>query len=135
LWGTIPHGAPLLQTVPTFENLSSGALTARTVNMMGNPYANALTTSVALNSANGGNRRNLNGQFNTITGTIGRIDGSGTGASVISFIGDGRELASFTVDGTTHPTDISVDVTGVLILTIQINQNGARIAFADAMIQ
>jgi len=130
--GTIPHGAPLFSTIPAFEG---SGLRLDTVNMMRNPFANALNTGTY--TYNGWNHRNLNGQYNTITGTIGRIDGSSTGASTISFIGDGRELASFTVDGSTHPTNISVDVRGVLILRIQINQgyNQARPAFANAMIQ
>lgn len=130
--GAIPHGAPLFQAVPAFEGSN---LTTATVNMMGNPFANALRVNVVGNTQSGWNHHNLNGQFNTITGTIGRIDGSGTGASSISFIGDGREIASFSVDGTTLPTDISVDVSGVLVLRIEINQRGARIAFANAMIQ
>ena len=80
----------------------------------------------------------MNGQFNTITGTIGRIDGSGNRASTISFIGDGRTLATFNVDSTTMPTDIYVDIRGVLVLRIEIHMpNGdfASLAFANAMIE
>jgi hypothetical protein len=129
--GTVPHGAPLLQVAPQFEG--SGR-SVRTINMLGNTYS----AIVADNSGSTWSHHNLNGQFNTITGTIGRIDGSGTRTSSISFIGDGRELASFSIDGNSHPTDISVDVRGVLILRIVMN-NGwgleSDIAFANAMIQ
>jgi len=131
--GNVPGGAPFFATVPEFEG--SGLRTG-TVNMQGNPFPNALNNSFTHSGSWG--HRNLNGQFNTITGTIGRIDGSGNAARTISFIGDGRELASFNVDGTTPPTAISVDVRGVLILRIEIaasSGGGARIAFANAMIE
>ena len=137
--GTIPHGAPFWTTVPPFE---SSRMQSRTVNMLGNAYA----SSIAAPAGHGGSahiswsHHNLNGQFNTITGTIGREDGSGNGSRNISFIGDGRPLASFSVDGSTIPTDISVDVRGVLVLRVEIQApsnpaGGARIAFANAMIQ
>ena len=50
-----------------------------------------------------------------------------TRVSTISFIGDGRELATFNVGGSDHPRDISVDVRGVLVLRIQIEQGPWRI--------
>jgi len=133
--GATPHGAPLWATIPAFQGTGLGL---GNVNMLGNPFANALRTNntPVHSSATGWADRNLNAQFNTITGTIGRVDGSGSVQSVISFIGDGRELASFNIDADSHPTDISVDVRGVLVLRIQITQprGGARIAFTNAMI-
>ena len=132
--GTIPHGAPLLQAAPWFERQHFQWQSVGTANMMGNPYPNALRAVYS----NIWSHHNLNGQFNEITGTIGRVDGSGSAARSISFIGDGRTLASFVVDGSTHPTDVTVDVTGVLVLRIETQghgQHGARIAFANAMIQ
>ena len=108
--------------------------------MQGNPFPNAIVppSSAAGSAILSWSNHNLNSQFSAITGTIGREDGSGNAARSISFIGDGRALASFTVDGSTSPTDISVDVTGVLVLRIEIqafSSDGARIAFADAMIE
>lgn len=139
--GTIPHGAPFWTTVPPFER---ERINIRTVNMQGQSYANAITA----NSTGGWSRHNLNAQFNTITGVLGRIDGGVGGTDVagntpsISFVGDGRELASFNLDFHTAPQEISVDVTGVLILQIQITQpwlvmGGAEpinVAFANVMI-
>jgi len=144
--GTIPHGMPFFQTVPAFQG-SGSARGLGTASMLGNSFPNTLRSNTAPQSSNRNfwNEYNLNGQFNSLTGTIGRIDGSGVAASTISFIGDGRTLATFTVDENTHPTDISVDVRGVLVLRIQFDQPGdmgpwaaragAWIAFTDAMIQ
>ena len=69
---------------------------------------------------------------------MGRVDGFGNGISTISFIGDGRNLAAFNVDGSTIPFEISVDVAGVSVLRIHINQpntTDAAVAFANAMIE
>jgi hypothetical protein len=112
-----------------------------TVNMMGNVYANTLRTTLSnLHSTVAQHRwenRNLNGQFSTITGTIGRVDGTNQNASTISFIGDGVQLAAFSVDGNSLPSEISVDVSDVQILQIRIDipARGAMVAFANAMIE
>ena len=139
--GTMPHGAPFWSTVPFFER-SSTQIDVGTVYMLGQPYANAIRSTSGSGAVSGcWSHHNLNGQFSTITGMLGRADGSGTLSSTISFIGDGRELASFTVDGNSVPTEISIDVQGVLVLRIQIEQNTlgpsprARIAFVNATIE
>jgi hypothetical protein len=140
--GTAPHGAPFWATVPFFQR-SHNDMTTRTLTSIGQSYANAI-------SIGGRNRFSttthwsdhaLNGQFNTLTGTIGQVDGTHTAAeSTISFIGDGRELATFNIGGTDHPRDISVDVRGVLVLRVQIQQNHGRggdqnvVFLANAMI-
>ena len=134
--GTIPHGQPFLQAVPWHENHHQ--MRTSTVNMQGNPFPNAMNSnSIATGLSTTWSHHNLNGQHNTLTGTIGRVDGLLTNTNVpsrtISFIGDGRVLASYTIDSTTTPTDISVDVRGVLILRVEISGSGA--AFANAMIQ
>jgi len=140
--GRLPQGTPFLQAAPWFERSSiHWTITTATVNMLGQPFANAMIVTNSggnFTSGTAWSHHSLNGQFTTLSGTIGRIDGSGTSPSTISFIGDGRELVSFTIDGNTHPTDISVDVTGVLVLRIQISvpdSSSARPAFANAMIQ
>ncbi|MCL2620014.1 MAG: stalk domain-containing protein [Defluviitaleaceae bacterium] len=143
--GTIPHGMPFFQNTTHFQSGGS-AHGVGTVTMLGNTYPNSLRSNNRPGSANASFWRdyNLNSQFNELTGTIGRIDGANTAASTISFIGDGRTLATFTVDGNTHPTDISVDLRGVLILRIQISQpvnsvnaqhRGAWLAFTNVMIE
>ena len=115
------EGLPFWTTVPPFEG--NGIRTSQ-VNMPGQPFALSIVAS-----GNGGwSNHNLNGQFRTLTCTLGRIDG-GVGevdvagiTPIISFIGDGRELASFNVERRTVPHEISVDVTGVNILQIRITQ-------------
>ena len=144
--GTIPHGAPLFATVPAFQTTGS-ASNLGTVNMLGNAYPNSLRSNSRPSSltSNYAWYFNLNGQFNQITGLVGSIDGqNGSGTSTISFIGDGRTLGTFSIDRDSRPTEISVDVTGVLVLRILVNQPGdagpwaARagtwLAFTDAMI-
>ena len=138
--GTSPIGQPFWQTVPPFQQSRvNGQLGTATVNMLGQPHANAIRNSAAFGVSNWSDH-NLNAQYSTFTGIIGRIDGIGSTTSTVSFIGDGRELASFTVDGNTLPHEISVDVTGVLILRIQIEgtprrNNNVSPAIANAMIQ
>ncbi|MCL2190183.1 MAG: hypothetical protein FWC16_14390 [Defluviitaleaceae bacterium] len=102
-------------------------------NMLGVLYSNTLQFNILGDV--GWTHQNLDRQINTITGLIGRIDGSGSGGSRITFIGDGRTLATFRVDGSTTPTPISVDVRGVQVLRIEFDQpsGGAQIAFANAM--
>jgi len=129
---------PLFPTASAFTG-SGMVPSAVTVYIQGTQFPSSIRTtndpSPTL-AVTGWNDRNLNGQFNTITGTIGRIDGSGTVDSVISFIGDGVELASFTVGENNAIQNISVDVRGISILRIQMAQpqNGAWVAFTNAMI-
>jgi hypothetical protein len=129
----------LFDAAPTFEGSTWPNLSLATVNMQGNPFIDSLRTHMqpGSTSRNGWTHHNLNNQYSLITGTVGRIDGSSSNASNIIFIGDGRQLASFTVDGNTSPFPISVDVTGVNILRIEINQPawGAWIAFTNALIE
>jgi len=128
-----PDGGRFLQIVPWFE---SSRMASETVYMQGNRFLEAMIN--AHQDILGWSHHNLNGQFSSITGIVGRRDGSETGSRMIRFIGDGQELSTFSVDGSTPPTEISVDVTGVLILRIEIEypwDDGARIAFADARIQ
>lgn|GEM_PF-590964 len=139
----VPRAQALLEAVPQFEgSTGQNTINLGIVHIHGNVFPNTIRTQGEPFSSlpvqtNGWSNHNLNGQFSSITGTIARIDGSGGGTSSISFTGDGRTLASFIVDGNTMPTDISVDVRGINILLIQIEQpgGGAYIAFVDAMIE
>ncbi|MCL2235933.1 MAG: stalk domain-containing protein [Defluviitaleaceae bacterium] len=140
--GTIPHGFPFLSVAPNFEGeafnnlglrITGGGPHIRNVQMLGQPHANSMIAPQGQGAgARAWSHHSLNAQFTELTGLIGRIDGQG-GTSVISFLGDGRELASFSVDANTIPHEISVDVRGVLVLRVQINGNS--IAFTNAMIQ
>ena len=127
---------PFLQTVPHYER--SHMSTLNTVNLAGTTFTNA----IANNSHNNGlQMHNLNGEFTTLSGTIGRIDGTTRRSGTIVFTGDGRLLESFEIGAYDMPREISVDVTGVRQLRIDIvpvnraAYNSSRFAFANSMIR
>jgi len=140
--GNIPGGQPFWSAVPPhaggFNRVPAGSTVA------GVPFDNAVFAAIT----GGGSvftqvsRHNLNAQYRTFTATIGRLDGSWTNPGTISFFGDGHELASFQVGVNELPVDISIDVTGVVLFTIEISANvspwpgtGVRLAIANAMIE
>ena len=135
-----PEDRPFLQTVPPYERRNMSTLD--TVNLAGTMFTNAIASSGAGGGA--GSRfqmHNLNGEFTTLSGTIGRIDGSNRNSGTIVFTGDGRILESFDIGVDDMPREISVDVTGVRQLRIDIVPAGrtpldyGRFAFANAMIR
>jgi len=120
----------LLQTVPRFEGSSSFALGGDAF-MMGVRYTDAIW-------GGGWSHHNLNRQFSTLTGVIGRHDSSGTEARTIRFIGDGRLLESFVVQGeAVQPRNIWVDVRNVAVLRIEIDgqySNGVMVVLGNAQL-
>jgi len=66
-------------------------------------------------------RHNLNGQFNVLRATVGRVDGSHRALSSLTFIGDERILYYIQIDVDDMPHDIVVDVAGVMQLSIVAN--------------
>jgi len=134
--------AAFFEAIPFFERGGQrrNQFTTGTVNMLGVPYPNSLHINfprTGIGQWEAWKNFNLNEDFESLTGTIGRVDGTGAGANSISFIGDGRTLASFVVDGDTLPMDIAIDVRGVRILRIQFDESirNASIAFTNAMIE
>lgn len=133
----LPEGRPLVEVAPFFERSGNNTVRLENVNMRGEPFTNAITFAVGTNRWS---HHNLAGQFTVLTGTIGRIDGTrGTIPRTIRFIGDGAELDSFIINENTEPTSISVDVTGVRTLRIEVvpSPGGAAqvgVAFANAML-
>jgi len=132
----LPEGRPLLEVAPSFERAGNATIRIQTATMRGETFTNAITVPT---SANGWAHHALDGQFTRLTGTIGRIDGSGTVPRILRFIGDGNELASFTIGEHFAPEDISIDVTGVTTLRIEVVRTpganaGLGVAFANAML-
>jgi hypothetical protein len=127
------NGVPLLQAAPWFEQEN---MDISTVNMLGNPFPNTMHRIAGSRSSQAWSHHNLNAQFSTLTATIGRVDNTGTDLNTIRFIGDGRELAAFDIDGSTTPTEISVDVSGVSVLRVQFTAwgTGAMMAFTNALL-
>jgi len=124
--GSIPYGVPFWTAVPFFQRSVSGGflsgqgtVSTHNVTSMGQPFSNAIGIGRA---GSGWSDHALNSQYTMLTGTIGRVDGTNTTAtSRISVVGDGEILATFDISGTDHPREISVDVTGVLVLRLEFN--------------
>jgi len=134
-------GSPLFETTPT---AASNGITTVSGTMSDRSFNTILRTPANLMSgvtSTGWGEFNLNGQFSSISGVLGRLN-NGAATSNIVFIGDGTEIARFAVDGTTVAHDISVDVRGVVVLRIEILQNlpaglgttRAQVGFADPML-
>ena len=122
------HGvSPLFETTPA---VASQGITTVSGTMSDRPFGTVLRASSNLmtSSSTGWGEFNLNGQFSSITGTLGRLNNAANTSNIV-FIGDGVELARFAVDGTTVPHNISVDTRGVLVLRIEILQNLPTPAF------
>ena len=126
-----PSPRPFLEAVPRFEG-STGFATGANAYMLGIRYTNAIF-------GGGWSHHNLAGNFNTITATLGRFDGSGHEARNVRFIGDGRVLNTFTVQGSTFsPISVIVDVRNVLILRIEIDDpltHGTTVVLGNVVIQ
>ena len=126
-----PTPVPFLQAAPRFEG-TVGFATGGNAVMLGQTYANAIW-------GGGWSHHNLANQYSSLTARIGRFDGSGAGARTIRFTGDGRYLASFTVEGSTFiPLNVTVDVRGVSILRIEIDEpypNGVSVVMGNAMLR
>ena len=104
-----------------------------TVNSLGIQHANSFTNSLwGWGTDIVWRDYNLNGQQTRLTGSVVRVDGGGTRVSSVTFFGDGRELLSITTNEHDQPHPVSVDLTGVNILRIQVNCE--RSAFTNAII-
>ncbi|MCL1996224.1 MAG: stalk domain-containing protein [Defluviitaleaceae bacterium] len=144
--GRSPVGQGLWEVAPPFQG-SQGQFRPHLASVLshGNAFGNAVRVTRHGGPSASWSEHNLNAQFTTLTGTVGRIDGT-TGnnprPSTITFLGDGRELATFVVDRNSHPEEVSVDITGVLVLRIEFSQPGNMMMneriwpfFADPLVQ
>jgi len=129
-------GRPFLEVVPWFEHGGGIAPAVRAVTMRGISFSNAM-------QFNTGNlpwtHHNLDRQFTYLTGTVGRVDGTGIIPAVIRFIGDGEEIALFTISADFEPQNISINVAGVRTLRIEVvggagGGSRVRVAFANPRI-
>jgi hypothetical protein len=122
--GELPPTIGLLDAAPAFDYHS---FTIRPTILLSDSQVHC----IALNSSQlrGGwawSYHNLDGQFATLTGVVGRAYGwSGFRGGTINFIGDGRELASF---GVAETMRVSIDVSGVYTLRIEFSHNGLALA-------
>ena len=75
----------------------------------------------------------LDGRYSRITGVMGRADGASLINATMTFIGDGTELESFSLGAQESPRQISVDVTGVRQLRIDVStraNTGTKVVLA-----
>jgi len=119
-----------MEIAPPYER--SRMTTLNNFTIAGIPFLNAIAHSgqaPAFTPLVNWQLHQLNGQFYTLTGTLGRVDGSVRGTSTIQFtcLRDNRILASYEVGPDDMPLPISVDVTGVAQLRIEITAGGRNI--------
>ena len=120
--GTPTGGASFARTVPPFDvshsagdNFTSRGIRIRdNVTMGGNYYNDVITFTDSLGmSGHVHSLHNLEGRFTTLTGYIGRVDGTSQQDGVFRLIGDGRQIQEIEVRATDLPRLISVNVSGV----------------------
>jgi len=82
---------------------------------------------------------NLNGKYSKLTGYIGHVDGSDMYDATIRFYGDGTLINKYDVKVDDFPKQISLNVTGVKQLKIEVVYKGSstdvRYAFAGATLE
>lgn len=131
--GSVPQGPrmparPLRHVAPFFDrNPNSGSDNwdaiwfYDTVNMGGTTFDNPLNFRRRARSA--GTQftlHNLNFQYSTFSGLVGRVDGTRMDNVTINIIGDGRTLQTMNLRATDMPTPFSVSVGGVQQLRIEV---------------
>jgi len=135
----LPANQAFLQVAPSYEQ-SLHAAVVNTIAMGGTTFGQSLrfrfpnTNIISTHSMH-----NLQGQFSTLSGYIGRVDGTHVQDATINFIGDGRLLESFTIVGESLPRRISVNVSSVHQLRIEVLTQGGMnnppmFAFADGVL-
>jgi len=79
----------------------------------------------------------LNGNYTTISGTLGRPDGKDPGASTLSVFLDGTLYKEYNLNTDMMPTDITIDVSGVQTLkfTTTGDMQGGAYGFGNVTIQ
>jgi len=123
---------PLSQAAPFFDSGGGGNARVRaegTVTMGGRTYNDALTYWRSGSNTSGRtvtpfSLHNLDRQFHTLSGYVGRLDGTNIdGTATMTIHGDGRLLATYEVQAQNLPMPISVFVVGVQQLRIEFTFN------------
>ncbi|MEF2247954.1 NPCBM/NEW2 domain-containing protein [Paenibacillus sp. IITD108] len=68
----------------------------------------------------------LDSKYKKFSGIVGLDDSGNKNTTVVTFLGDGNELATYTLLAGSKPSEFNVDVTGVLSLKISISVPGDR---------
>jgi len=131
-------GRPLMEVAPWFER-ANNRIGTNNVTMRGQSFSGAISVT---HHTETWSHHNLDDRFTTISGVIGRVDGTGVAPRTVRFMSDDEELFSFLVTENTPPTDFLINVTGVTTLRIDvgaratgIREAAVGIAIADAVIE
>ena len=120
----VPEGGqPLMEVAPWFRIYEVTAFVRASINVRGEAFTNVMSYHFSIAGFPAGRSYHaLNDRFAYFTGTLLRNDASGSGSLVfVRFVGDGQELASFTVNDGFGSQQFKVDVTGVVTLKIELN--------------
>jgi hypothetical protein len=112
------HAAPFFDRNPNRDSIISFADST----MNGVTYHDTLRFTLGTGGTTSAfSLHNLQGQFRTLNGYIGRADGSNMRNVTVNFIGDSNLLQSFDLDATAMPIPINVFVEGVQQLRIEVD--------------
>jgi hypothetical protein len=107
-------------------------------NMAGLRYTNGATWMVNSNPPSF-SIYNLNGDYRTIRGVLGHVDGSGRDSTKMLIFADGRLIEEIDVSADMLPKNISINVRGVRQLKIEFvdprRTNGSRYGFGNVVIE
>ena len=119
---------PLREAAPFFDRnpnadstQGTGIWFDDTVTMGGTTYNNPLNFRRSITSgATQFTLHNLHGEFRTLSGYMGRVDGTRMENVTVRILGDGRVLQTYELRATDMPISFSVSVMGVQQLRIEI---------------
>ncbi|MCL2566256.1 MAG: stalk domain-containing protein [Defluviitaleaceae bacterium] len=125
---TPPPAPAATRFADTFFTGTTGSNFARvddTLNILGTAHTNVVQYNAFARNAVY-SQHNLSGNFDRLAGVFGRVDGVGTPADVVVTItGDGTVLLTFELSQHDMPRNIDLDVTGVNLIRVDIQPDGA----------
>jgi hypothetical protein len=128
--GEIPRERTSLNTAAPFYDGGGGANaivgTADSVMIGGTAYRDVITYYHWSANATIFSLHNLNRQFRTLSGYIGRVDGMNMMDATFTFIGDGTVLQTYNVRAGDLPIEILVSVANVRQLRIEVVLSGGH---------
>lgn len=130
----------LVAEVPPYDVSNNDYVKLESVTMGGTTYKDAVYYRLSNYSSTYTrySLHNLSGQYKTLKGTIGRVDGTSKYDATFNFYGDGKLLETYELKSDDFPKQISVSVWGVTQLKIEVvlnNVGDTTYAFAGGTIE
>jgi hypothetical protein len=125
----IPLFTEVLQPYEVSHNRSWNVVNyahVTSVTVAGRSYGSAISMTFYDSGQHPFGLYNLDGQFTTITGIVGRVSGSDRNDAILNFIGDGRVIESFSLRVDDMPREVTINVRGVRQLRIELLPAAAR---------